>query len=625
MTTRPCLRIQTAVPNHKYGPYSLSNEQQLKVLGWALRWESQRVDLVQHDQEALDSLVQHYGQLLLLVTPIYRLPVEILREVFYYTLEDSLSPGALMPVCRLWCNVLERMPSLWSYLELKTWTKLDSVKLILNRAGDEALDVVIHTEKDWPEIRRGEIPYEGLALAAGRASSWKTLIVNSLPKTGQLGNQAMRAYLISFFGSPMTQLHSLTVASAAESSPLFQPLLQNISTVLSMSLKVLDTTSPSALYYLLDPQRASTIFHSLTTLKARLTKLMDEPINLLPHLKHLEILEIRNVRLPIYQNDSDIPCVHTLRHLPLHAVSVQWMGGRTFPQLESCTIIHPSSRYDCLPLSVDLPICTILVFESQWIVPLRNLRAPQVRSLTIKSNEWSSLQVSQQVIHVCRLALGAVLKPQSLHLTIRWRDNVLIWVLRLLDGLQELYLYLPRPSALGWRVFQALLATPPENIIYSPKESFHGWIIGNSEWKSVICPRLRVLRFNYQRWFRKNEGSYIIPPLVAVGVSRSRTKSPLHTYILCFRAPEGEWQTVELAQGISPKSMLMSVLPSYAAARSAPDNVFGSLYEACFTGAIFSTVALPGACDSDLHQFIFPILQPYLRRLKSFKSSKQKK
>jgi len=577
---------------------------------------------VQQDKEGLDNLIQYFNQSLLLVTPIYHLPVEILEEIFHHALEGGQSPGWLMLVCRRWYNVVEGMPSVWSNLELGTWTKTDSVKRTLSRTGNKPLDVVIDTERDEYEWGVDSVPYEALAMAAGRASMWKTLVVTSLPGKQQLRNKAMCAYITSSLGSPMTQLHSFTITSAAESSPLYTPLLQNISVAASKNLKVLDTTSSIALYDLLDPQRTATICQSLTTLTARPTKCMGAPIDLLPHLKQIEVLDIKNIGLPIYSNESDIPCVRSLHCLSLHAVSIQWMGGRTFPQLESCTIIHPPSPHDSLLLNVDLPICTSVTFQSRWIVPLGNLHSPRVHSITISSNEWCPSRGSQQVIHICRLTLGAVLKPQILHMTIQCRLYALILALGHLSGLEELYLSLPRPSALGWQFFQALLAAPVENIKYSSSEFLCGWVKGNSEWKSALCPCMKVLKLNYQRWFRKNERIDIIPPLIAVSVSRSRTESPLHAYSLCFETPEKEWQTVELTKPVSPQSMFMSLLPSHVAIRNVPDYIFPYLHEACFTGAVFSTVVWPLNRNSDLSRAMFRILVPFLRRLKTFNNSK---
>ena len=70
--------------------------------------------------------------------------------------------------------------------------------------------------------------------------------------------------------------------------------------------------------------------------------------------------------------------------------------------------------------------------------------------------------------------------------------------------------------------------------------------------------------------------------------------------------------------------MLRPILPPYVATRGTPDDTFAYLYEACFTGAVFSTVIWLTNRNSDLSQLILRVLGPFLRRLKSLNNSKRK-
>ena len=85
--------------------------------------------------------------------------------------------------------------------------------------------------------------------------------------------------------------------------------------------------------------------------------------DLLPHLHQLESLTASHLPLPIYPDDSTLPFVHTLRHLRLEGVSIQWMSGRTFCALESCALIFPPHRHVLHTFCTTLPHCKDFSFE----------------------------------------------------------------------------------------------------------------------------------------------------------------------------------------------------------------------------------------------------------------------
>ena len=63
------------------------------------------------------------------------LPVELLKEVFLYSIEVHQSKsGHLGSVCRYWRTVTTIIASLWSTLRVGTWTETEQVTIWLQRA-----------------------------------------------------------------------------------------------------------------------------------------------------------------------------------------------------------------------------------------------------------------------------------------------------------------------------------------------------------------------------------------------------------------------------------------------------------------------------------------------------------
>src|SRR5258708_26182124 len=106
-------------------------------------------------------------------------------------------------------------------------------------------------------------------------------------------------------------------------------------------------------YHFLDPTYPS-IFHSVKVLSLD-TPGIPNPVDLLPHLHQLESFNASRISFPIYHDDVNLPFVHTLRHLRLRGISVQWMSGRTFHVLEVCTLIFPFHHDVLHTFSTTLP------------------------------------------------------------------------------------------------------------------------------------------------------------------------------------------------------------------------------------------------------------------------------
>ena len=290
-------------------------------LATALQWEfRRRASWVKHREGSFRTLQIQYRRVRDFVTPVYRLPVEILTEIFTIDFENDQSPIRLMLVCRDWCPIVDGMASMWKSLKLGAWTALDRVEQFLQKVW--WINVEIHTEEDV-ERRVGEGEgerYIALALVLANASRWRRLTINSLPHGIPVP--------ISVVIPPTNELRYIRVASKAQSSPLLDRILENIGTAAVGSLSMIETTSHQTISHLLHTEYVQ-LFHFLTTLTAD-TRTTPDSVDLLPHLLRIETLDLANISLPPYADDVDLPLTHTLHHLRLRAVSIQWMGDGNF-------------------------------------------------------------------------------------------------------------------------------------------------------------------------------------------------------------------------------------------------------------------------------------------------------
>jgi len=519
---------------------------------------------VMQDQSALKALQRQYYRLQCVVTPICRLPVEVLGEVFHHALDIGESRTGLMHVCQDWRKTIEGMSNIWSSFKVQAWTAPESVQQSLSRAGGRPLVVEIDIENSGNTVGT---PYSALGIAATSASQWTALTITSLYQSEREVQYVDD--LLSMRLQPMTQLRHLSIMQSV-SSPLPHPLLQNIATDVVGSLTTMEINSPLALVNISHPAYTS-IFGSLTTFKAKVPKL-SHAVNLLPHFRQLRVLHLINVPLPISDNSSPLPLANTLHHLHLRGVSIQWMGGQVFPQLESCTIIAPLSSLS-LQRNVHLPACTNLHFEN-WNVSSRGqFSAPQLGYMTVRDNVWNPARGNEQIVQLCGAGFGIVFQPRYLHLTVACKDRMLLVVLRLLPELEELRLDLPRPSALGKHFFTALVAKPVGQVDW---ERFDGFKEGKV-WRAMVCPHLRVLELTYQQWLRQTDSLDFLAPMFAMNWSRERTTTPLKLDIH-FQSSQNFWKSFAL----SPQSTLVISrleIPSLLH----PDNALPfDLLEHCF-------------------------------------------
>jgi len=219
----------------------------------------------------------------------------------------------------------------------------------------------------------------------------------------------------------------------------------------------MELSSLSAIHYLAQPNFA-TIFRRLITFKVDVPEMRTE-VDILASLERLETLEAHHLRLPSYPIKPDLSLVRTLRRMKIKLVSVQRMVGRTFANMEECTLIRPCSLETLAPGGgVDLPTCTQFTYDSHTIDVLPNFRIPKLDTLTVRNDVWNKVRGSTQLAAVWSGAESQVtpLRPRVLHLDTQCNDQHLINALGMLPELEELYLGVVRPDGLGKVFFGAL-------------------------------------------------------------------------------------------------------------------------------------------------------------------------
>ena len=478
---------------------------------------------ITNDTSAIETLEQQNYNLQCCVTPTHRLPAEIMVEIFHIALDVGQLRTGLMHVCRRWCKMIEGMASVWSSLNLGAGTTPESVQRLLSRAG--TLPLVVKIDTNGARSSAGEL-HSSLSMAGNKASQWRTLKVTSLSQD-EADAQPDHA-LTSIQLQPMRQLRHLDIKEPVL-SPLLRLLLQNAATAAVGKLVSMEINSLPAIQYLLQPAHVS-ICCSLTTFIAKVP-MTSHPIDLLPHFQKLEVLDLTNLRPSMIDHTSPLPLAYTLRHLRLKAVSIQWMGGQVFPQLEDCTIVAPLND-PSLHHDVQLPACTKLHFENWDISPSGQFFAPALDHMRVKSNAWSPYTGNGQVVQLARLGLGISIQPESLSLSVVCKDKVLLAALQLLPGLLELKLDLPRPSALGKHFFTGLLAKPGNQGTDGQRFDWRDLFKENSTgWRCTVCPSLRVLELKYQRWLRPVYNDDFLPPLLALSWSRVKAAIPLQLLV----------------------------------------------------------------------------------------------
>ena len=108
-----------------------------------------------------------------IVTPIHRLPDDLLSEIFVFVIDHFYQERtSLRAVCRQWDTLLTLLPIFSSTLELHKWSDKNDVEAFLERGKTVPSTVTIFTRDDVPPLSNDGQPYEALELAIKSIERW---------------------------------------------------------------------------------------------------------------------------------------------------------------------------------------------------------------------------------------------------------------------------------------------------------------------------------------------------------------------------------------------------------------------------------------------------------------------
>src|SRR5258706_7677952 len=343
-----------------------------------------------------------------------------------------------------WHNIMLSTPGIHSQLKIYQWTKKKDVKRFGKRW---LLDVTVNPEHVPVDINpqfasdMNPVKFHACFMAAAKAASrWCLLALLLLPP--------LRGYKDLKIIHPLKNLESFKLASSCNLGNFLEPLLNTITTTATSHFTVLEVFHPDASLYLLQPAHFQ-IFSSLTTLKL-ICRRMQNLVDVLPSLHKLKIFEAHCLFLPIYPPGIDLPLFQTLHVLHLTSVSVQWMAGQMFPALEECSIIFPHHSNTIQSESVYMPSCSILKYDSNNLSALEHFHISHLENLEIKCDQWRTWRGNLQLA-----GMQPIFATQSLtclHLQIKCSEWLLVYMLRLVPALEELWMGLLSPPCPECRI-----------------------------------------------------------------------------------------------------------------------------------------------------------------------------
>ena len=455
----------------------------------------------------------------------HRFPVEIFSEIFLYTVQaDPRSRTNLMLVCRHWHGIMLSTPGIHSQLGINNWTE----KKDLERFGRKwLLDVTVDIDVD-DYINPAEF-YACFTTAAEAAPRWRSLVLVSFPPPGEYEDLQIT--------HPLLHLESFKLAASCDLGNFLEPLITTITTTVTPQFTVMEVFHPDAALLLVQPAHFQ-IFSSLTTLRL-ICRRMQNTVDILPSLHKLEVFEAHHLSLPIYPLAVDLPLTQILRVLHLKSVSVQWIAGRTFPELKECSIIFPHHA-DAIQ-SVHMPSCSILKYDSNNLRTLGHFHHPPLARLEIKCGQWRTWRGTLQLVAMHRIFAAQSLT--CLCLEIKCSERLLAYMLRLVPALEELWMGLSSPHALSSAFFLAFAAGGRNASAGPPGQTV-----------LPLCKKLRKLHLHYKRWSRGAERNGLIPAFGAIVASH-----PIEEQMFSFRLNFGEgpdpleWIIHEPVERFDPK------------------------------------------------------------------------
>ena len=420
-------------------------------------------------------------------SPVHLLPAEILSIIFLLQIGYSWDRVRLMLVCRHWYAIMLSTPGIPSALWIRKSTTVEMVQASIQGAR-WLLDVQIDMDDESIEQDFNAGAFDACFMTAiDVASGWRSLHISSLPRPGKC-----EAFQIV---PPLKNLELFYLGQDCDLVSFCEPLMIAITTTATPQLTDMTLHNLNAVLFLVQPNCLH-VFCSLTRLYIWLSERMEIPVNILPHLQRLESLRARHIYLPIYPPDAPLPLIQTLRSLRLKSVSVQWMAGKTFSVLESCSITFPH-HFNAIRLQpVTMPTCTNLTYDSNDLDPLKYFHDLPLIALVVTSGQWNTRRGSLQLIPICHIVLPCAQNLTKLDLQVRCNQQLLVYMLSLLPALETLHLGLASPCALNEGFFQHFVAA--KSNADSPCE------MGRLP-SLPLCLKLVELNVNYKRWLRGPE------------------------------------------------------------------------------------------------------------------------
>ena len=452
------------------------------------------------------------------------IPVEILSEIFLRTVQDwSGFRERLMLVCRRWHAIVLSTPGIHSQLTIRRATQKEIVQAFV-QGTKTRLDVRVDIDDETDGSDFNPENFLACFMAAAQAASrWTSLNLISPPPLGEYTD--VRVW------QPLGHLESFKVARGF--GGFLGPVMTAIRRGASPNLTSIEVEDSVAVLYLVQPAGVH-ITHSLTTLKIRLSKRMDSPVDILPHLHRLEDFEARHLCLPFYPLDASLPLVHTLRYLHLKSVSVQWMAGHVFPALTTCRITFPHHVYTIQALQpVTMPSCYSLTYNSNHLQPLTHFYLPPLSELDVKSGQWNTRRGNRQLTNLYPIFTAGALSLTFLHLDVNCSEQLLVYMLSLVPSLYFLELRLASPNALTTSFFQAF-------IVRESNAEYASDLVGPPS--QTIALSLFSLQLQYRRWLRGPDKTALI--VVFGDIMKSRNLKIHRSFKLGLRfdeAPIESW------------------------------------------------------------------------------------
>jgi hypothetical protein len=421
--------------------------------------------------------------------------VEILSEIFLLVLQDRpFTEMDLMLVCHRWYGIVLSTPGIASRLPIRGSTTNEVVQAFIQRRKTRFWVTVDMNDVRDGEDFNAEDFIASFVAAVQAASRWCSLDLISFPPPGEY--KASQTIV-----QPLESLQDFEMSQSCDLGDFFEPLMSAIAGVAPPNLNNLHLCNPNALLYLLQPA-CFHVFSSLTYLTISLSKRMESPADILPHLHRLRKLHAYHLRLPIYPPDASLPLIQTLEYLALQSVSTQWMAGKVFPALQRCSITFPH-HIDTIRLQpVVMPACAYLKYTSNDLDPLRYFHHLPLETLDVTSGQWNARRGNRQLVAMCPIVLASAQSLIGLRLHVQCNEQLLAYMLSLMPALRFLNLVLAGPHTLSVAFFQAIAATTssadnPCGMVALPSLS--------------LCEEVRELNLHYKRWLRGPERTALIP------------------------------------------------------------------------------------------------------------------